>query len=44
MPDGDGQAGSPGWDGFHKHEIHGVALVRCDLNPRAGNHLIERAF
>ncbi len=44
MPDGDGHAGSPGFDGFHKHEVLGVFLVGRDLDPRARFHLVERAI
>ena len=42
MPAGLGQPGSFGFEGFHKHEIHRVALVRGDVDPRAGQHLVER--
>ena len=44
IPPGDGQAGSPGFDGFHKHEVHGIALVGCDLDAGARDHFVERAI
>ena len=44
MPAGDGQAGSPGFEGFHKHEVPRVFLVRRDFDAGAGDHLVERAL
>ena len=44
MPAGLGQPGSFGFEGFHKHEVHRVALVGRDVDARAGQHLVERAM
>ena len=42
MPAGDGQAGSPGFDGFHSTKSLRVSLVGRDFDAGAGDHLVER--
>ena len=44
IPQGDGQAGSPGFDGFHSTKSIGIALVGRHLDARARDHLVERAL
>ena len=44
MPAGDGQPGSPGFDGFHSTKSCRVFLVGRDLDAAAGDHLVERPF
>ena len=44
MPAGDGHAGSPGFEGFQRTKSLRVFLVGRYLDPRAGDHLVERAL
>ena len=43
MPDGRRPGGLAGLGRLPQHEIHRVALVGRDLDPRAGLHLVQRA-
>ena len=44
MPAGEAQAGLTLLRGLPKDEVHGIALVRSDIDPRAREHLVERAI
>ena len=42
IPHGVCHTGSPGLDGFHSTKSGGLLLVGRDLDPRAGDHLVQR--
>ncbi len=41
-PQGLSQPGNDGVGGFPQHEIHRVALERRHLDPRPGDHVVDR--